>query len=318
LERRLSVLKGVISGKVKKPARITLYGPPKIGKSTFASEAPNPIFVQTQDAGIDNISVDKFAIARSWEDILANIEEVLNGKHEYKTLVLDTLNGTATLASQFVCNTVFGGDWGPKGYAAYGQGITRTVIEIGKLVNLLDLCHDKGMGVIILAHTGLHAVKNPVEGDFQKYAPDVDRKIWGRLFGWPDVIMRADFLYTVIKSDNPKAKGRAIGTSTRVLHCSGTAAEDAGTRAGFELPETLPLSWQAFSDALGNDTATLTEVLELWPLLTPDQQQKSMAWLGVKKLEDAYVSKLRELLNRLRQIKADTQPVENEKEAANA
>jgi hypothetical protein len=303
------MLKGISRGE-KKPPRVVLYGPPKIGKSTFGSGAPDAVFVTTED-GIDNVTVDRFPRAGSWDDLLANIDQVVKGEHEYKTLVLDTLNGAAELASQHVCATKFSGDWGPKGFSAFGQGWAATSEEMRRLIPLFDACRARGMIVLLLAHAGVQNVRNPIEGDFTKHAPDVDRRVWARFAAWSDVIMRADFEYFVKKADNPLGKGQAVGTSTRVLRCSGSAAEDAGTRVGFDLPETLPLSWKAFADALGQDTSTLDAVQALWNLLTKEQQTKTMAWLGVKDLSEAKSSKLRELLNRLRRLETQQPPKED-------
>jgi hypothetical protein len=308
------MLTGVTRG-TKKPPRVVLYGPPKIGKSTFGSEAPDAVFVTTED-GIDNVTVDRFPRAESWAALIDNLEQVAKGEHSYKTLVLDTLNGAAELAAQHTCITKFSGDWGPKGFAAFGQGQAATSEEMRRVIPIFDACRARGMVVLLLAHTGVQSVRNPIEGDFTKYTPDVDRRVWARFAAWADIIMRADYEYFVKKSDNPLAKGKAVGTSTRVLRCSGSAAEDVGTRVGFELPsETLPLSWQAFADALGQDTSTLDEVKRLWTLLDKSTQAKTMAWLGVKALDDAKTTQLRGLLNRLRKLEAEQAAPEKTEES---
>ncbi|MCP4887502.1 MAG: AAA family ATPase, partial [Planctomycetaceae bacterium] len=43
-----SVLESIQHGRQPKPPRVLLYGVEGIGKSTFGSEAPKPIFVQTE------------------------------------------------------------------------------------------------------------------------------------------------------------------------------------------------------------------------------------------------------------------------------
>ena len=172
-----------------------------------------------------------------------------------------------------------------------------------RLLPVLDQARARGLTVLLLAHTGVVSVKNPIDGDYQKFAPDVDRRIWARFAAWADVIGRAEFEYTLLKKgDGP---GRAVGTNVRTIHFSGSAAEDAGTRVGFELPEKLQLSWAAFADALGNDSETTGEVKRLWAVLSPDEIKSTLTWLGVRNLEDAPPSKLRQLLNRLRQLSAE-------------
>jgi len=297
---------------------MVLYGPPKIGKSSFGAESPSPIFITTED-GIDQVAVDRFPRATTWAELLANLTAAANEQHEYRTLVLDTLNGAAELAAAHTCTEKFGGDWGPKGFGAFGHGLAATSEEMRRMLPILDQARDRGMVVLLLAHTGITAVKNPVDGDYQKFTPDVDRRIWARFAAWADVIGRAEFEYTLLKRDGI-GPGRAVGTNVRVIRFSGSAAEDAGTRVGFELPERLPLSWQAFSNALGQDNETASEVKSLWAVLTPDEIKSTLAWLGVRNLEDAPPSKLRQLLNRLRQLSAQrqTSTTDDAKEAVNA
>jgi hypothetical protein len=164
------------------------------------------------------------------------------------------------------------------------------------------------MTIVLLAHTGVQNVKNPVDGDYTKFCPDLDRKVWARVAAWLDIILRADYEYSVVDKNRSTNRGRVVGTSTRVLRCCGSAAEDAGTRTGYELPETLPLSWAAIREALGKDDTTLPAVKAKWHLFTPDQQRKAMAWLKVVKLEDAPVAKLRHLLNTLKSIEMKAPP----------
>lgn len=297
----MSRLKAITQGR-KLPPRMVLYGPPKIGKSTFGAESERPIFVPTED-GIDNVTVDRFPRVNTWADLVANLESVASDEHEYQTLVLDTLNGAAELASQHVCETKFGGDFGPKGYSSFGQGIAATSEEMRRLLPILDRCRERGLMVLLLAHTGIQSVKNPIDGDYQKFTPDVDRRVWARFAAWADIIARVEFEHTVVRRG--EGSGKAVGSSTRVVRFTGSAAEDAGCRVGFDLPDRLPLSFQAFRDALGDSSETTSEVAQLWSLLSPEEVKKTLAWLGVADLQHATPAKLRQLLNRLRQKAAD-------------
>jgi hypothetical protein len=301
------MLKGVGRGTRKEP-RIALYAPPKWGKTQFGASFPSPIFVTTED-GADALPVDCFATAKDWQAVIDNLTTVATGDHEYKTVVLDTLGGAVELAAIHVCNTIFGGDWGARGYSAYGQGAAATSEEIRRLLPILDQCRDRGMTVLLLSHTGLQNVKSPTTGDFQKYAPDMDRKVWGRVAKWADMIGRGDFEYVLVGEEGRR---KVKGTNTRIIHWSGSAAEDAGCRAGYELPDETLLSYPAFAEALGKGASVVEECKALWHVMDKERADKALAWLGVKKLEDADLQKLKELLNRLRALAAEKTEVENE------
>src|ERR1700756_350013 len=57
--KKASVLSLITRQRKRRPFFGVLYGPPGVGKSTFASEAPSPIFIPCE-RGLDQITVSKF------------------------------------------------------------------------------------------------------------------------------------------------------------------------------------------------------------------------------------------------------------------
>ena len=88
----MSLLANIQRGRAPTPPRILLYGTEGIGKSTFASEAPKPIFVQTED-GLAEIDCDEFPLATSFDDVLQALAELRAQAHDYETVVIDTSTG---------------------------------------------------------------------------------------------------------------------------------------------------------------------------------------------------------------------------------
>ena len=65
----------IISGKVPKAQKIVLYGVEGIGKSTFASQFPNPLFIDTEDSTL-HMDVKRLAKPTSWTMLLQQIDFV--------------------------------------------------------------------------------------------------------------------------------------------------------------------------------------------------------------------------------------------------
>jgi hypothetical protein len=294
-------MEGIIRG-TKKPPRMLVYGPPKIGKSSFGAASDNPLFVTTED-GVDSIPVDQLPRSETWEEFLSNIKKVMTTNHEYKTLVVDTINGAADLCAAYVCRTTFGGNWSPKnGFASFGQGYAAAAIEFKKLLPLLDSCREKGMTVLLLAHTGIQTVKNPIDGDYNKYSPDIDKRMWSVLSAWLDIILRAEYEHSIIESDGRK---KAITTTERVLVARGSLAQDAGTRCGFELPEVLPLSWDAVAAwVLPKELdPRAKEFFELFHTLNAEQQAGALEFLGIPSIGELSRANKQKIDTALRRIK---------------
>ena len=86
-----SVLESIQRGRQPKPPRVLLYGVEGIGKSTFGSEAPKPIFIQTED-GLDEIDCERFPLATKFDDVIAALKSLCNEKHGYESVVIDSLD----------------------------------------------------------------------------------------------------------------------------------------------------------------------------------------------------------------------------------
>ena len=58
----------IIEGKEKRPLKIVVYGPEGIGKSTFASQFPDPLFIDTE-GGTSNLNIRQIGRASCRERV---------------------------------------------------------------------------------------------------------------------------------------------------------------------------------------------------------------------------------------------------------
>jgi hypothetical protein len=286
--------------------RLVIYADTKAGKTTTASQAPSPIFLGTDD-GFRRLAVSGYDSPTDWPAFIEQVKEaVAEGPGEgYKTLVIDTINGVADLCAEYVCEKHFQGLWSDpkKGFLAWGghQGWNAVSEEMKQLFPLFDELVDQGWWVIFLAHQKVEKVSDPIEGDFDRYSPAVHRNVWGRIAAWADVILRIAF--DKGWDEDKSGKRRVVCDGTRVLRCSASSAEVAGTRAGYELPATMPLAWSEIEDRLGGTDDDLIERLNnLWIHLTDKEELQTLSYLGIKTqddLADAPVHKIKTMIGRL-------------------
>jgi hypothetical protein len=99
---------------------------------------------------------------------------------------------------------------------------------------------------------------------------------------WVDAIL---FARHEVKTIERNGKSRGMSSGVRLLHTTWTAAYDAKNR--FDLPETLPLSWEEFDIAVRShvpaDAGKLrAELSELIPRLDdPQKAEKALReWAG--------------------------------------
>ena len=84
----------------QRPVIATLFGEGGMGKTTLAAMFPKPLFIRTEDGtaslqGNENVSL--FPLATSSKDVFDAIEVLATEKHEFKTLVIDSITQLATM-----------------------------------------------------------------------------------------------------------------------------------------------------------------------------------------------------------------------------
>ena len=95
-------LSSITRGKRLRAPKIVVYGPPKIGKSTFAASAPSAVGILTEE-GLDNIDVAAFPVAKTYEDVLAAIGTLANDPHEFNSVFVDSLDWLEPLILGKIC-----------------------------------------------------------------------------------------------------------------------------------------------------------------------------------------------------------------------
>lgn len=251
-------LDAVIRGKVEKPLRVLVYGVEGVGKSTFASDAPSPIFIGAED-GTAQLDTVRFPEPENWSDVFDALDVLSGGHHSYQTLVIDTLDWLEPLCWAAVCKAKRVESIEDLGY---GKGYVVALEEWRRLLAALDrLRVTRGMGIILLAHSQIRSFKNPAGDDYDRFELKLHAKSGGLIKEWADAV-----LFATHETYTSKVDGRTKGVSTgaRVIHTSRVAAYDAKNR--HDLPETLPLSWESFAEAVRAhrpaDPGKITERIE--------------------------------------------------------
>lgn len=221
-----------------------VYGVEGIGKSTFAAGAPSPVFIQTED-GLGALQVDHFPIATRVSDVLDAIGSLFSDDHEFKTVVIDSLDWLETLIWRDIEAKYDAKD------LAYGKG---AMIAADKWREILDgltaLRNERGMAVVLIAHTEIKRFDSPETEPYDRYQPKLQARSSALVREWCDAVFFANYK-TIVKKDDVgfnKTVARGISTGERMLFTSERPAYMAKNR--YSLPESIPLSWEAFEKAI--------------------------------------------------------------------
>jgi nucleotide-binding universal stress UspA family protein len=278
-------LTAVQRGRVERPPVVLLYGVEGVGKSSWAANAPEPIFMDLE-AGTDRLDVARFPKPESWDDVMYAINQLTLDQHDYRTLVVDTLDALEPLCWAHVCER--GGHPDIEAFG-YGKGYTAALDQWRVFAAALErLIRQRNMGVILLAHSWIRPFKNPEGDDFDRYELKLNLKAGGFLKEWSEAVLFARY-ETFANKDAKTKRVRGVSTGARIVHTVRTAAYDAKNR--YNLPDEMPLDWQLFADAIAarrpaDPTALagrIEEMLAELATLAPDADRET-------KVRDAVVA----------------------------
>lgn len=235
----------ISKGKIRTAQKVVIYGPEGVGKSTFASHFPSPIFIDTE-GGTKKLDVTRFDRPTSWEMLLQQIEYVKQNGFDFKTLVIDTADWAEKLAVQNVCSRAR-----KKGIEDfnYGKGYTYLSDEFGKMLNLLEDLIEIGINVVVTAHAKMNKVEQPDEmGSYDRWELKLSKQCSPLLKEWADTLIFANYKTIVEKTEDKKYKAR--GGQQRIMYTTHSACWDAKNRDDME--DVLPLDYSYIASFIEN------------------------------------------------------------------
>lgn len=229
--------KNLVVGKQKLPPRLCVYGAHGIGKSTLASQFPNPIFISTED-GIDALEVTSFPKAEKLEDVVENVKTLIKEEHGFKTVVIDSVDW---LIEPLITQNVEGSHEAKD--LAYGKGQMLVAEEFREILQGLDVLRRKrGMNVVLLAHASVVRYEDPRTEPYDRYQPKIPNRCNALLQEWVDVLAFAAFKVIIRKSDVGfnNTVSRGVTTGERLLHFVENPAYAAKNR--YSCPDTIEMT----------------------------------------------------------------------------
>lgn len=237
-------LKSISKNHATKAPRVLVYGVEGIGKTTFAAGAPDPIFICTED-GLGSLDVAHFPLVEKTDDVMQAISTLYDSEHPYKTVVLDSVDWLDNAVVREIEASHDAKD------LAYGKG---SVIAADKWRDILAgfnaLRNDRGMCVILIAHTTIKRFDSPETEPYDRYQPKLQERTSSIIREWCDAVLFANYKTIVRKSEVGfnKEVARGISTGERLLHTAERPAYMAKNR--YALPDTIPMTWDAFAQAI--------------------------------------------------------------------
>lgn len=247
----MSFLDKIKAGRVERPYFVLLYGMDGVGKTTFASQSPDVLFMDLEHgtAEMDLARLPGFSPQDnpSLEMVYEALDELQNAEHSYRTLVIDSISKLEPLIRKQVVQEGRKKDKDIQSVEdfAYGKGHAKMWELWHEL--MLKLAHLRNkMNVILIGHAIIKKFDNPqVNSVYDRWTVNVADKAASILKEGVDAVLFATEEISTHKDESKKV--RAYGEGRRVIYTERRPSHEAKNRYG--LPFQLALDWNEFDKA---------------------------------------------------------------------
>jgi hypothetical protein len=199
-------------------AKVLLYGQPKIGKTTLATNLADDVLVLACEPGLGGLSAYSVEID-SW-DTFRKVGAELSESDKYSIVAIDTVDELYRMCADSVCASLgvehlADAEWG-KGWQMARDEFR---LRVGKLAGL-------GRGMWAISHSMETEIRTRV-GTRTRTVPTLDKRAFGFLEGFVDAILFCEAIHSTESGEQ------------RVIRTAPSEEYIAGGRV--TLPDPLPL-----------------------------------------------------------------------------
>lgn len=213
---------------------LCLYGAPKVGKTTFASQAPKNLLLAFEK-GYNAISGIKVQDINKWADfkmVLKQLERP-EAQEMYNTVTIDTIGICWEMCEDYICaqnmvKTIGDISWG-RGYSLCKKEFESCLRKITML----------GYGLIIIAHSEKRIEKDDDDSEIEYISPAIPKRANEIVNRLVDII---GYIDSVFDED---------GNSKRYLYTRNTPTVMAGSRFKYLSPK-IPFGYKELAEAIGD------------------------------------------------------------------
>lgn len=221
---------------------VVIHGSPGARKTTFASQAPNPVFIRTED-GLGSLQVDTFPMCESFDDVMAALA-ALYEDHEYKTVVIDSLSALEPLIWDKVARDHQVTNLESIGF---GKGYVFALNYWRELIQAIKGLSERRIMPVLIAHSEVARFDAPDVEPYDRHQIKLHKRAFHLLYEQADIIGHA-FKPVFVRKEEGQKTGKAKAKGDHQLRLVETPSAIAKNR--YQMPETIALDWAEFAEYL--------------------------------------------------------------------
>lgn len=213
---------------------VTIIGDSGLGKTTLAATFPKPIVIRAEDglqAIPSDMRPDAFPLINKVDDLWEQLKALVTEKHDYQTLVIDSVTALERLFTQHVIesdpkqprsiNQALGG---------YGAGLAAVATMHQRVRKACGVLNErKNMHIVFVAHADTETIELPDQDPYTRYSLRLGKKSVAPYVDDSDVV---GFLKLQTYTTGDGDRKKAISDGSRLLVTYATASNVSKNRFG--------------------------------------------------------------------------------------
>lgn len=234
----------IISGKRARPRRVLFYGKHGMGKSTWASQAPAPFFLDTED-GLDAVGCERTNLLTNFygdHSVMWWLNKLLAETHTFQTVVIDSIDWMQKLVWEATV-----GHGKTMESIPYGKAWPDAMLKWEEFLRVLDALRAcRSMNVVFVGHATVVKVEDPIAGPYDSWSPSLHKSISHVIQEWCDEVFFCRLKMTIDKATGAfgKETTRTISDGEREVLTSSRSSHAAKRRIA--LPDSMQMYWSEY------------------------------------------------------------------------
>jgi hypothetical protein len=207
---------------------VLIYGAEGRGKTTLACKFPQPVAMLLERGLPRGVSVDAIDGLVNYDTTIEALRELYRDPQGYQTLIIDTLDSLEPMLLDAVCAR---NGWKNIEAPSYGKGFVIADQEWQRFIRAIGSLRDKGMAVVMVAHSVIERVDDPRAPSYTAYWPKLHKRARHLVLDACDVVgFLAEDLRIATDDSGFRERTRATSSNQRFLFVEGCPAFVAKNR----------------------------------------------------------------------------------------